>query len=256
MSTTITGTAGTTIAKTCTGPQSGKPVLAGDVNAPLLSIENDIATIGFGNCTIAGNKTFSGNVVVTGSLTCNGTVACNDNVTIAQAKALVAAGTGVEMRGTWKSDSTGSDTTLTGLKWKFDASSKVSTLGRSVPSPARVVLSDADHTVSIANGKRFTLATAPAAVPRVITLKSTGTGTVPDEGETLEFFCDAPNAAPGTAYQFVTEAAAHVAAFTIATVAPTGVYWAEFEFVSGVWKLARNSGVAYDGADEYGVQLT
>lgn len=42
---TITGTPGTNIAAVCTGPTAGNTVLATNVNAPLQSIENDLATI-------------------------------------------------------------------------------------------------------------------------------------------------------------------------------------------------------------------
>ena len=64
MSTVITGTPGASISATCTGPSAGDAVTAGSVNGPLTSIENDLATIASGSCTIGGTKTFSGTIAL------------------------------------------------------------------------------------------------------------------------------------------------------------------------------------------------
>ena len=45
MSTVITGTAGASVAASCTGPSAGDAVTAASVNGPLQSVENDIATL-------------------------------------------------------------------------------------------------------------------------------------------------------------------------------------------------------------------
>lgn len=112
---------------------------------------------------------------------------------------------------------------------------------------ARVTLSDADQTVDVSDGDRFTLP-ANNASARTITLDNTTI--VPEAGETLTFFWN-----PGTAgggglqYTFERDDSTVIATFVGAQVADTGAVFAEFEYalistgpdVYG-WKLGKHSG--------------
>lgn len=127
---------------------------------------------------------------------------------------------------------------------------KTTLTGRRVRS-ARVPLADANATVKVTDGHRFAL--PDPAAPRTITLSATAP--VPDESETYEFVCPVLTGG-GVQYTFQRADTTVVATFVGPTVSgQPPMYYAEFEFVSGVWRLGANSGVAYDGGApaDYGV---
>lgn len=131
-------------------------------------------------------------------------------------------------------------------------------LRRRVGAP--FTLADADQTVDVTMGDRFQLNGAPAVGGRVITLSKT-TG-APEEGETMTFFLiTASDGGGGLAYTFNRAGGSTIATIVLAGVgAGTKQYWAEFEYClisTGPdvldWRLGINSGMMFDGTDDYGV---
>jgi hypothetical protein len=131
--------------------------------------------------------------------------------------------------------------TITGNTVFSGSSNTTISAGRKTFNRARVTLSDADQTVDVGDGDRFTLPASPAS-PRTITLDHTGT--VPLGGETMTFFWNpGGGGGGGTQYVFEREDASVIAEFVGAQVADTGAVCAEFEYVFGVgWRLGKHSG--------------
>lgn len=128
---------------------------------------------------------------------------------------------------------------------------KVKFNGRKALRRARVTLADSTQTVKVSQGDRFEL--PDPAAPRVITLDHTVDS--PVEGEMLEFVAPVISGG-GTQYSFKREDATVVATFVGPTVSnQPPCYFAQFERTGGVWRLAANSGCAYDGGApaDYGV---
>lgn len=145
MSTAITGVAGSAIAGTCTGPSAGESVTAASVNGPFQSIENDLATIKSGSCSIAGTKTFTGTIALgtSGILTTPNT-----------------AGSRVELLGRKR--------LLRGRSAVADANVTISVLTAdvfvlpAVPAAARIITLDSTTTVPYA-GETISIHWAPTA---------------------------------------------------------------------------------------------
>jgi hypothetical protein len=226
-------------------PSPTMAVLSANMQAITLAMVSADNLLGQLDYTFAGVKTFS------------------DNVHIAQTKALVADGTGIELHGTFSGDS-GSYTTLTG-SWVGDSSFSaqlggvVALTGRKVLYRTRVAIADADKTVAVASGAgidyagdRFTLPGngAGTAVKRTITVKNTSPA-VPFEGERITFICNnATNTvnASGVAYEFVRTDASTIAVVywqfsDVDAAHGVGGFWLTLEYISGVWQLAENSGI-------------
>lgn len=149
----------------------------------------------------------------------------------------------------------GQDLTLNGVAVQgvvgFSSLGRVWLAGRKQLVRTRQTVSDANNTVNVDQGDRFTLPIVPT-VPRVITLQSTGV--VPATGETMTFFWQPGTTAVGggTQYTFRNEAAATLLTFDGSTVLDTGLVWAEFEFVAGAWVLGLSSSTLHDGVAYYG----
>lgn len=133
----------------------------------------------------------------------------------------------------------------------FSTLGVVQLAGRKRIPRTRVSVSDANNTINVDQGDRFTLVVGPAA-PRTITLQSTGV--VPSQGETLTFFWQPGTAVVGggTQYTFKNEGGTTLLTFDGSTVIDTGLVWAEFEFVAGAWAIGISSSTLHDGAGYYG----
>jgi hypothetical protein len=217
---TITGVVGTDITTGCTGPNAGKsPIAAGDVNGPFQSVCNGLATVKSGNCTIAGNKTFSGSSTFTGTITATSAQSTFSNLHI-------------NSGGNITADST---------------TSFVRAQCRKRLLRPRLFPSDVGWPKSfgVSDGDRIELAVPVSA--RVATLKSTTD--VPEEGETIEFVVYGIGS--GTRFTFKREDATTIARFVgpflgSATSTLDVHMIAEFEYSGGLWRLGRNSGLAWD----------
>lgn len=178
---------------------------------------------------------------------------------MAQGTSIVADGTGATLAGTW---TISGNVSCTGGSFQihegfaFESDSFVSIVGRCAPRSARVPVADSTtKTLGVAAGsgvdfagKRFVVA-APST-PRTRTLKSTTV--VPSEGETIEvIWLQTVGFGGGIQFTFQREDATVVATFRGATAAEVTVMycWAEFEFVSGVWRLGATNGMAVDSAN-------
>jgi hypothetical protein len=238
-----------------------------------LSDDVNYAT-GTGTLTVAIPATFTAGVTMSGALTFSNTVQFNGAVTVNAATTFTsngdvtlqsgcavtgASGSSLTMQSgattTLASTNTFSGTTTisgtTTLSGTTTISGSVSLTNRRVIRRARVTATDADQSVNVGQGDRFELPAINAA-PRIITL--TSTGTVPNEGECLEFIWSPAGAGGGgTQYTFQREDTTVVATFVGSTAADTGTVCAEFEFTGGVWRLGYSSGTPYDGVDSYGV---
>ncbi len=210
---TITGTPTTALAAQCSGPSPGDFITSASVNNAFTSIENDLATIKGGAYTTTANVTASG---------------------------------------AWTWTNAGSATFNGPTTFQASVGEVTSLFGRVVPRTARVTLSDADHSIAVVGGtgvtggKRFSLANAGAA--RTLTLKNSPPY-VASEGETIELVWAQHGAAgPPDLWKVVDEAAPSVIIATLrASNAINDTFaWAEFEYVSGVWRLGGNSGQQYD----------
>lgn len=216
---TITGIAGTAIAAVCTGPSPGDLVTAASITVGQQSAENDLATIRSGTYTTTAGVT-SNSISPQIFL---GTVQMNQGFTSATP--------GLEV------------------------------LGRATPRAPRVTLTDADQLVGVVSSgtgpvlaaKRFKL-TIPSA-NRTITLKASGFF-VPNEGETIEFLMMQIGSGNSFSYSFQREDTTQVSILRQSLVFQQQPFWAEFEFVSGVWRLGASSGQGYDGSATYGFGAT
>jgi hypothetical protein len=123
-------------------------------------------------------------------------------------------------------------------------------------------LSDADHTLDVSQGDRFTLApngsTGPS-VARVITLKDSSPA--PAAGQKITLFCHGANSHDGSNICFTVKTSTGPTVIAYVLEFETGAvdqWWATFEFTT-TWVLAESSGTVatYDGADNVfsGVRL-
>ena len=135
MSSTITGSAGSSIAAQCTGPDAGDAVTAASVRNGLQSIENDVATVK------SGTYTTSATVTHTGAQTFSA------NVTFSSGHTVTHAGTEI-------------------------FSGQVSVSDR-LSYPGRTVLSDASHTIDVTSGT-YVLPNAPASTRAITVSTSVG----------------------------------------------------------------------------------
>lgn len=110
--------------------------------------------------------------------------------------------------------------------------------GRRVMTRARVVLSDADHTIDVSQGDVFQLPEAPAA-PRIITVLMT-TPPIPTEGEVIKFVTRI-GLAVGKQYTIRREDTTQVAEFWGSAAEDIAVT-AEIEFTGGTWRIGMNCG--------------
>lgn len=132
------------------------------------------------------------------------------------------------------------------------------TSGRRIRRPRVNSLTDGDKTFDVSQGDVFAVRNNPAAL-RTITLKSTGTGTTPVDGESIEIIVNGPLAALHN-YDIKREDGTIIASFwgtdTISNPTWTSVQpMARFDFVGGVWRLGMNTGAGGPsaiGANEYG----
>lgn len=198
----------------------------------------DTVTFG-GAMTFDDTVTFNGAVTFTtdGDITlesgCTVTGESGSSLTMAVGSAFTASGTNA-IGGTTTISNTATISATTTV------SGTISLSGRRQLRRARVVLSDADQSVDVADGDRFVLP-ANNASPRTIEL--TSTSIVPFEGECLEFLWTPGGAGgSGTQYTFEREDSTVVATFVGSTTTDTGAVYAEFEFTSGVWRLGKSSG--------------
>lgn len=129
--------------------------------------------------------------------------------------------------------------------------------GRTSRTVARVAVADATPKVlGLAAGggidyagKRFVLPGNPTGGPNVLTLNHSVVS--PDEGETLEVVWITTGAfGGGTQYSIRREDATVIATLEGSAAAEVTAMnvWAEFEYVSGVWRLGASSGCAVDSA--------
>lgn len=179
----------------------------------------------------------SNNIGVTGTLTVSGSIALSGTQVNASASIVQ------WQSGSFLTMAAGSTATFAG---------SVTLSGRHVLTRARVVMADANQTIDVTQGDRFT-APANNAAPRLITLKSTAPA-VPNTGECMTVFWTPGTAGgAGTQYTFQREDATVVATLDGSGTADTGACWVEFEYYGGVWRLGASSGTPYDGTASYGV---
>lgn len=108
---------------------------------------------------------------------------------------------------------------------------------------ARVPLSDADHTIDVTQGDRFTVSGVPAA-PRIITLDSTIEP--PEQGETMAVIISTLSTSAKPAYTFKRDSGVTVATINGDATGDGGTIYVEFEYDDGAWHLGANSGLYYD----------
>ena len=108
---------------------------------------------------------------------------------------------------------------------------------------ARVPLSDANHTIDVTQGDRFTVSGAPAA-PRTITLDSTIKP--PSQGETMTVIAPTLSTSAKPAYTFKRDSGVTVAEINGDVTGDGGTIFVEFEYDDGAWHLGANSGLYYD----------
>lgn len=258
MTQTATGIVTTSIDTAFTVPSPTEPLNSTANLSTVTAIATSLASIKAGAVTLTAVKTFTS------------APDFDAGCTVAQAQAITAEGTGATLAGTWTIsgnvnfqggsvqlnepmaiESGQTLTVASGAMLTCAAGSTLFVKGRKVWDRARVVLTDANHTVGVTQGDRFEL---PDPIsPRLITLdEATGT---PTEGERLTFFAKNITTVANE-YTFATSGSGFtVAIFVGSTIAGAnfGTFtWATFEFVSGVWRLAENSGVLYDGTASYG----
>lgn len=203
----------------------------------------------FVGVTCNNTLTMNGAVTLNGAMTCtsNGDITLQSGCTVtgqSGSSITMASGASVVIQGgATLNCQASSTTTLAGtntLSGTTTIGGAVSITGRRQLHRARVTLSDANQSVNVGQGDRFLLP-ANNAAPRNIEL--TSTGTVPNEGETLEFYWHPAGAGgAGTQYSFKREDATVVATLVGSSIADTGTVFVEFEFVGGVWRLGRSSG--------------
>ena len=242
---TVTGVAGTSINAACTAPDpldspTLKPLSSTAHKATLQSIENDIATIAAGNVTIAGNKTFTGGTTM-------------GDVTISQGNALIAAGTGCGLAGTWTASGNvhfaqtreivgdGTGASMTG-KWHYPGGVTGFAL-----ADAPSYLTDADATLDTANAAQCFIMTTNPAADRTLTLRQS-TAPVPPEGLWFEL-----TAFIGTSNKVIKlkrEGSGNFVAVIGDGAGAAGMVGsARVQVVSGVWRLVRVGGTVFSATD-------
>lgn len=107
----------------------------------------------------------------------------------------------------------------------------------------RVPLSDANHTIDVTQGDRFTLSGSPAA-PRTITLDSSVN--VPEQGETLTVIIPELTTSAQPAYTIQRGGGTVIAEVNGNTSGDGFNVCVEFEYDDGAWRLGQNTGCFYD----------
>ncbi len=242
---TVTGVAGSSIVAVTTSPSPAEPLSTTAQKASVQAVVNDLATIKSGSHTFAGDKTFTGATTM-------------GDLSISQGNALVAAGTGCGLSGTWtvsgnihfaqtrtlEGDGTGAS--ITG-QWHFPGG-----VTGFAFADAPSYLSDAAATLDTASAaQRFVMLTAPAA-NRVLTLRQS-TAPIPPEGLWFEVTVMLGTSA------FVVQLRREGSSDNVAVIgdgvgtSPFGssnlVGTARVQVVAGVWRLVAVGGVAFYGVD-------
>lgn len=174
---------------------------------------------------------------------------------VSQSQSLIADGTGASITGVWTINvgAGGSITVPSAGTLTAASGSTSSLLGRVVPRSARVSIADApSKRIGVKTGtsidyagKRFQLPNTATTSPNVIVLDHTNAP--PSEGETIEcIWTKVGGIAGAIEFEFHREAGTIVAQFVSTLNATNMCIWAEFEFVSGVWRLGANPGTGFD----------
>ncbi len=135
---------------------------------------------------------------------------------------------------------------------EFASAGRAKLAGRKQLLRPRVGMVDANATLDVNQGDRFEF---PVSITPTRTITIDKVSVVPEQGETITVFWFLKGASSfnSTYLSFQRNDATVICTFVGSAVCDVDLLWAEFEYVSGVWRLGKCAGTMYDGTANYGV---